>query len=744
MANWLKKDPSRTTLLRRKFVADMTRRFKALSKAIEELVVKDDVFGLEKKKPFIIMQMAERQAWAFRTDAKKIQSYRDWLQQQVDAKILSPVDGISGKPWTAPYIESSYRKGMVRAYTDMNSIDLAQSSAFYAGGKAQFLKSAFGSPEALQKVELLYTRSFTELKGVTDAMGQQMSRVLATGLSRGEGPAKISRELRKVLTKMKKTRADTIARTEVIAAHAEGQLDSFERLGVTEVTLMAEWSTAGDDKVCELCAPLEGAVMTIAEARGLLPRHPNCRCAWLPANKGMIQKGQKRGRRKDQAIAKSIKAEGLKTTARARKVQRARGIAPRSAAEVRRRSVWAGKGRGSKWDSVGSVGRAATDPFGSRLGTKAAEINSFLKEGGFVRVKDIVDKTGYSPQQISGQLNKLMKKGLIRREGNRGYTVIRGAAPPMPTPVRIPKPSAAPKPAVTGVTKPVGTKFETAEEYRQSIITEYEKSQAYKTSAEYLELVKRRDELRRQMAPVRERWLAAKGEESHRLLKEYHAFWDKLIPINKQIEAIGKANKLTVKKMRKLLNEKKSFKGMMEVDPYGRGDVYKKTMDEVLSWIPADSISKTEQGRVSFMRLVQVKKSKVSFRGHVAEYADSLSEITMYGRKNLQNFAHEFGHHLSYKMNGFMSRQTQFFRDRTIGESRVNLFDDIYGKKDKFKKYWEYAGRMYQNGRAPEVASVGIEYIWKNPYQAATKDPEWFNMIISSLKKIDETKGLVV
>ena len=42
--------------------------------------------------------------------------------------------------------------------------------------------------------------------------------------------------------------------------------------------------TAGDDKVCVICEEIaaEGPY-SIEEAQGLLPAHPNCRCAWIPA-----------------------------------------------------------------------------------------------------------------------------------------------------------------------------------------------------------------------------------------------------------------------------------------------------------------------------------------------------------------------------------------------------------------------------------------------------------------------------
>jgi len=325
MPNQLKRDPTRTTLLRRKFMADMTRRFKKLSKAIKVLVVDVDCFGLEK---LVVLQV--RQAWRFQSSAQKVKAFRQWLQQQVNAGILTPVGGISGKPWTAPYIESAYKKGTLRAYTDLRAEELANYPSLFDGGQAEFLRTAFASPVALHKIELLYERAFSELQGVTDVMGQQMSRTLSEGLAQGYGANKIARNLVKDVSKITKTRANVIARTEIVRAHAEGQLDAFELLGVEEVGVMAEWSTAGDERVCIECGELEGVVMTIKEARGLLPRHPNCRCSWIPANVKRHEKGQLWGRDKDRAIGRSIGAEAPKTI-------------KRTAAEVTRRSPWAGK-----------------------------------------------------------------------------------------------------------------------------------------------------------------------------------------------------------------------------------------------------------------------------------------------------------------------------------------------------------------------------------------------------------------
>ena len=305
----LNTDPTRTTLLRRKFINDMSKRFRLLQKAITELVVKDDVFGLGdlpgkvelRKEGLTVLQ--QPRAFEFLTNPQKVQAYQKWLQTQIDTKILT-VDGM-GKPWTATYIESAHKKGMLRAYTDVNKLKLATDKPdFYAGSREQFLSSAFGQPELLSKIELLSLRAFEQLKGVTTTMSSQMSRILAEGLSRGDGPMKIARTLNKSVATLSRTRSRMIARTEIINAHAEGQLDSFEMLGVDEVGIKAEWSTAGDERVCEQCSAMEGEVFLVEDSHGLIPAHPNCRCAWIPAP--LTKEQQRRKVKERKALEKRL------------------------------------------------------------------------------------------------------------------------------------------------------------------------------------------------------------------------------------------------------------------------------------------------------------------------------------------------------------------------------------------------------------------------------------------------------
>jgi len=310
----LKADPTRTTTLRREFVAEVNRRFAALKKLVFELIVTNDVFGLKDSGRLLeLNQLPEPRAWEFLTDSGKISSFNLWFQNEINQNILA-VEGELAQPWTSKYVDSAYRKGSIRAYTDAKKETLASSQDFYSGSKAQFLESAFAQPERISKLQFLFTRTFEELKGVTAAMSQQMSRVLAQGIANGLGAEAMARNLNNTIDGITIQRARTLARTEVIAAHAEGQLDSMEDLGIEEVGVMVEWSTAGDSRVCPQCAALEGTVLKIQEARGLIPRHPNCRCSFLPANVGEKINFDKAGKGAEDAIEKSVQAQFPKET----------------------------------------------------------------------------------------------------------------------------------------------------------------------------------------------------------------------------------------------------------------------------------------------------------------------------------------------------------------------------------------------------------------------------------------------
>lgn len=309
--------PSEITFTAEKLVPSRVKLYDKLSKVLSEthgysLSSQDD--QIERRyflrKPEISnnhLKLTFNERWRFNTTPEQLEAFKEWLKTQVDYYVT----GMTDEELWRKFIESGFKKGAGRAFDDTKpQLGWTEAEgAFYAGTKDQFLKSAFGQPESLSKVQLLAARTFDELEGMSADMQNKLGRILVDGLTKGNGPISIAREMSNQLN-LSMTRAETIARTELIRAHAEGQLVGMEELGVDEVGVMVEWSTAGDDRVCELCEPMEGVVLKIEEARGMIPRHPNCRCAFVPANVAEPTDDQKRGKCKIMAAVRTSAALG--------------------------------------------------------------------------------------------------------------------------------------------------------------------------------------------------------------------------------------------------------------------------------------------------------------------------------------------------------------------------------------------------------------------------------------------------
>lgn len=236
----------------------------------------------------------QKHQYKFATTAKKVDEFMNWVDERMDMKIIKTSGRrIAGnKAWMNTHIESAYKKGMSRAYMEIHKVgkDLP-------GHK--YLNMAFNSPIHADAAGMIFTRVYSDLKGVTDAMSAKMSRTLAQGLIDGEGPNTIAREMARDIEDIGIVRAKMIARTEVIRAHHVANINVYREAGIDGVTVTAEWLTAGDDRVCEICqgnAETEDGkkiIYTLDEIEGMIPAHPNCRCTAIPAEEtfnGLLEK----------------------------------------------------------------------------------------------------------------------------------------------------------------------------------------------------------------------------------------------------------------------------------------------------------------------------------------------------------------------------------------------------------------------------------------------------------------------
>lgn len=274
-----RRDPTRTGAIRSRYEAELVRRFVVLRNRIIRVVGKDDAFGLDKAPIANQKVPGDSPKFDFRRPADKVSAFMRWLEDQEYSGILEvsrgvPMQQAAERSWQNLYIKSAYQKGIAQAAGLMRRDGVEVSDRWIDAGLLR--------PIHADRVGLIYTRAYADLEGVTDAMDQKISGVLAQGLAEGIGAKAMANRLADRVDAIGVTRARVLARTETIRAHAEATLNSYEEAGLEGVSVLSEFSTSLDDAVCPECEDMEGREFSVAEAHGMIPVHPNCRCAFLP------------------------------------------------------------------------------------------------------------------------------------------------------------------------------------------------------------------------------------------------------------------------------------------------------------------------------------------------------------------------------------------------------------------------------------------------------------------------------
>lgn len=209
----------------------------------------------------------------FETIGGRRSAFLTWLEDQFQLGVIEHVNHRS-------YIRASYKRGVTHA-------DFALRKAGVQLPEDTDLEDLFAAPVHADTLETLMTRDLAALRGINAAMGADIGRTLAEGLAQGWNPHKTAREINGRVDAVGIHRSRLLARTETQNAVAQGTLNRFKQQGVDEVTVFAEFSTAGDARVCPECLTLEGRVFDMDNAAGIIPVHPDCRCVWLPVrNRG--------------------------------------------------------------------------------------------------------------------------------------------------------------------------------------------------------------------------------------------------------------------------------------------------------------------------------------------------------------------------------------------------------------------------------------------------------------------------
>jgi len=189
------------------------------------------------------------------------------------------------------FMTKVYKKGMFSGAKSVQSV------------LGQEVKLPFNQPHkrALNAVEKM---AFLNIKNINDEVKGDLRRGLYEAIQNGEGieglknrveaslkkkPKKVAKDVQPDARDTPEFRAEIIARTELVRAYNQGNLENIKMAGIEK----KQWVTGHDERTCPICKPMDGQVRKVGEPFvGKLPNgkevrvmappiHCQCRCVTI-------------------------------------------------------------------------------------------------------------------------------------------------------------------------------------------------------------------------------------------------------------------------------------------------------------------------------------------------------------------------------------------------------------------------------------------------------------------------------
>lgn len=129
-----------------------------------------------------------------------------------------------------------------------------------------------------------------------------LKQIVTQGVIQGKSISTMMNELRGAMEKGA-YECRRIVRTETMHMVNAGSIDSYKAAGVTELeyVMSQDYYANGKPRYCEVCAADKGRIFELEKAP-ILPRHPNCRCTYVPVIETMKAPG---GEKKQDPVKKA-------------------------------------------------------------------------------------------------------------------------------------------------------------------------------------------------------------------------------------------------------------------------------------------------------------------------------------------------------------------------------------------------------------------------------------------------------
>lgn len=251
-----RRDTTRTTSIQRRYARKLRGRFADINTEIRKGVRENDVFGLNDVTPV--------PDFTFPRDDQKVMEFRQWLDRQQENHVLETISDDSNR-----YVHQAYMRGVKNA-------DIRMRRRGYDVGGDENIRAVVRTPIHQDKLQLMYTRNYDLLDGITDEVSKEISRELTDSLAEGINPRETARRLTDRVDSVGKHRATLMARTETLNAHNEASLQRYSQHGIEKVDMLVS-------NPCPECEAIKsGAPYRTEDVSGVIPVHPQCVCSWTP------------------------------------------------------------------------------------------------------------------------------------------------------------------------------------------------------------------------------------------------------------------------------------------------------------------------------------------------------------------------------------------------------------------------------------------------------------------------------
>lgn len=122
-------------------------------------------------------------------------------------------------------------------------------------------------------------RELRSIVGLTESQTESVMNYRNLLQEQGLNVDVVDKKVQRYADKTHRYRTEMIARTETANAQSIGYLQGMDDIGVEKVEFSAY------PGCCDICQGLDKDKYKVEDAEGVIPVHPNCRCAWLPVIK---------------------------------------------------------------------------------------------------------------------------------------------------------------------------------------------------------------------------------------------------------------------------------------------------------------------------------------------------------------------------------------------------------------------------------------------------------------------------